>query len=104
MLGAFGAHGLKAVLAANETMEIWRTASFYHLVHAVALLWAAEHYDSQRRTFLCFALGTFIFSGSLYALAVSNVKILGAVTPVGGLILILGWVMLLFARAPQKRS
>jgi uncharacterized membrane protein YgdD (TMEM256/DUF423 family) len=102
ILGAFGAHGLKSILAANEAMEIWRTASFYHLVHAVALLWVAEHYESRRWTFHCFALGILVFSGSLYALAVSNLKILGAVTPVGGLVLILGWSFMLFTRNRSK--
>jgi uncharacterized membrane protein YgdD (TMEM256/DUF423 family) len=87
-LGAFGAHGLQAVLTANGTGELWKTASFYHLIHAVVLLWAAGHKISYR----LFAMGILIFSGSLYLLAVTNLKWLGAVTPVGGLLLIAAWV------------
>ena len=104
ILGAFGAHGLKSILAANEAVEVWRTASFYHLLHAVVLLWAADHYDSRRWTFLSFAIGILIFSGSLYALAVTNIKILGAVTPFGGLVLIIGWGLMLFDSPRNKKS
>jgi len=91
ILGAFGAHGLKAVLAANGSLEIWHTASFYHLLHAVVLLWA----NARRLAFRLFALGILVFSGSLYALALSGLKWLGAITPLGGLLLIAGWLALL---------
>lgn len=91
VLGAFGAHGLKAVLAANQAMEVWHTASFYHLLHAVVLLWA----NTRRLAFRLFALGILVFSGSLYVLAVSGLKWLGATTPLGGLLLIAGWLALL---------
>jgi uncharacterized membrane protein YgdD (TMEM256/DUF423 family) len=91
VLGAFGAHGLKAVLAANQAMEVWHTASFYHLLHAVVLLWA----HARRLAFRLFALGILVFSGSLYVLAVSGLKWLGAITPLGGLLLIAGWLALL---------
>jgi uncharacterized membrane protein YgdD (TMEM256/DUF423 family) len=90
-LGAFGAHGLKAVLAANQTLDVWHTASLYHLLHAVVLLWAT----ARHLAFRLFACGILIFSGSLYLLAVSGLKWLGAITPLGGLLLIAGWLSLL---------
>jgi uncharacterized membrane protein YgdD (TMEM256/DUF423 family) len=91
VLGAFGAHGLKAVLAANQTLEVWHTASLYHLLHAVVLLWAA----ARSLAFRLFACGILVFSGSLYLLAVTGLKWLGAITPLGGLLLIAGWLALL---------
>lgn len=103
-LGAFGAHGLKAILAANESLEIWRTASNYHLLHAVALLCLAGKPSASGIAFKCFAAGLLLFSGSLYALAITNFKILGAVTPVGGLILIAGWLSLLFTGPQSEKS
>jgi uncharacterized membrane protein YgdD (TMEM256/DUF423 family) len=91
ILGAFGAHGLKAVLAAHQTVEVWHTASFYHLLHAVVLLWA----NTRRLAFRLFAAGILVFSGSLYLLAFSGLRWLGAVTPFGGVLLIAGWLALL---------
>ncbi len=93
LLGAFGAHGLKPLLVANHSLEAWHTASLYHLLHAVVLLWAIP----RRTAFRLFAGGVLIFSGSLYLLSVSGVKWLGAVTPLGGLLLIGGWLALLRA-------
>ena len=94
-LGAFGAHGLKAILTANESLEIWRTASTYHLLHAIALLSLASRPSGYGIAFKCFAIGLIVFSGSLYALAITNLKMLGAITPIGGLILIVGWISLI---------
>ena len=90
-LGAFGAHGLKDVLSANGTVAIWQTAVLYQLVHAVASLWAAERRPLVSRIW---AAGVVVFSGSLYALALTNIKWLGAITPVGGLLFLMGWAML----------
>ncbi len=100
-LGAFGAHWLAPVLAANQTLEVWRTASLYHLLHAVALLCLAGKPKAHRRAFRWIALGIVVFSGSLYLLALSNLKPLGAITPLGGLMLLLGWGSL-FLNAPQS--
>jgi uncharacterized membrane protein YgdD (TMEM256/DUF423 family) len=94
-LGAFGAHGLKDVLEQNHTQEIWKTASLYHLVHSAILVLLALSLPKARKSYAAFALGILIFSGSLYLLALTNVRWLGAVTPVGGLALILGWLMLM---------
>ena len=91
-LGAFGAHGLKAVLESNHTLEVWHTASLYHLLHAVALLLLAPAAPAHRLSRILFSSGILIFSGSLYALAVTGVKWLGAITPIGGVALIAGWI------------
>lgn len=90
-LGAFGAHGLKNTLAANGTVAIWGTAVLYHLVHAVAALWASERRPAV--TWI-WSAGVLVFSGSLYVLAVTNIRWLGAVTPVGGVLFLVGWAML----------
>lgn len=100
-LGAFGAHWLAPVLAANQTLEVWRTASLYHLLHAVVLLCLAGNPKAHPRAFRWIALGIVVFSGSLYLLAVSNLKLLGAITPLGGLMLLLGWGSLLLTPKPQ---
>ena len=93
-LGAFGAHSLKPTLELNGTGANWQTAALYHLVHAVVLLVLATRPTVSRWTFIFFAAGITIFSGSLYVLAVTNVKSLGAITPFGGLSLLAGWLSL----------
>lgn len=98
-LGAFGAHGLKNLLEQNQTTEIWKTASLYHLVHAVVLLVLAGWQVVPRWAFRLISLGLVIFSGSLYLLAVTNVKWLGAITPIGGLALLAGWALLACRRS-----
>jgi uncharacterized membrane protein YgdD (TMEM256/DUF423 family) len=97
-LGAFGAHGLKATLDLHGTAAIWQTAALYHLVHSVVLLVLAQRQAPPRVSFLLFVAGVVIFSGSLYLLAVTNVKWLGAITPLGGLSLLGGWLCLAFRR------
>ncbi len=94
-LGAFGAHGLKQTLEQNQTVEAWKTAALYHLVHAVMLFVLAGRKPLLRGPWLCFVIGVFVFSGSLYALAVTHLKWLGAITPLGGLSLMTGWVWLM---------
>lgn len=96
-LGAFGAHGLKERLLNLGTLEIWEKAVLYHLIHAVALLAFAALKLASPFTGWCWLAGTLIFSGSLYILAFTGVKWLGAITPIGGLFLLAGWVLLVFA-------
>ena len=102
-LGAFGAHGLKDILQRNGTMEIWQTAALYHLVHAaVSLMVAGQSPEGKawaHRAWGLFFAGILVFSGSLYALAVSNLRVLGAITPLGGLGLLGGWFALVCRRA-----
>lgn len=96
--GAFGAHALKSRLDAEHT-SIFETAVRYQMYHTVALL-ATAWFKTRRCTMsvtcmgLAFAIGTLIFSGSLYILALSGVPIWGAVTPFGGAGLLIGWLLM----------
>jgi len=96
-LGAFGAHGLKELLAENGTAEIWDKAVFYHFIHSVMLFVLAQRQPLKAGPWWCFFSGIVIFSGSLYVLAVTNIHWLGAITPVGGVSLIAGWIWLSLA-------
>ena len=96
-LGAFGAHGLKELLTQNGTAAIWDKAVFYHFIHAVMLFVLAQRQPLKAGPWWCFFSGIVVFSGSLYLLAVTNVHWLGAITPVGGVSLIAGWIWLALA-------
>jgi uncharacterized membrane protein YgdD (TMEM256/DUF423 family) len=91
-LGAFGAHGLKDLLAHNGTAAIWEKAVFYHFIHAVMLFLLAERKVFPAIVWWCFLAGIIIFSGSLYLLAVTDLKWLGVITPLGGLSFMVGWL------------
>lgn len=101
--GAFGAHGLRAKLTA-DMLAVYETGARYHLIHAVGLLAigvAAHHWPGnlvQAAGWLMVA-GIALFSGSLYALAITGVRGLGAITPLGGLAFISSWVLLAIAAA-----
>lgn len=98
-LGAFGAHGLKAALEAGNQVESWKTAVFYQLVHAVALL-ALPGCPASAATKAgwCWLAGVVCFSGSLYWIALGGpAKTLWPVTPLGGLLLLAGWAVLIAA-------
>ncbi|MBL6750014.1 MAG: DUF423 domain-containing protein [Nevskia sp.] len=99
--GAFGAHVLRARLGA-DALAIYRTAVEYHFYHALALLgvglWALlRPAPALSVAGSCFAAGTLLFSGSLYALALSGERWLGAVTPLGGLLFLAGWASVVLA-------
>jgi uncharacterized membrane protein YgdD (TMEM256/DUF423 family) len=105
-LGAFGAHGLKARLAAladgAQRLAWWETAAHYHLMHALAIglsayLAARAPGAAAHASGFCFAAGIVLFSGSLYAMTLTGVRVLGAVTPIGGLLLLAGWAAVLIA-------
>ena len=101
MIGAFGAHGLKEKLSA-EMLAIYKTGVEYHFYHTLALLavgLVALHFQSKWLTASGWSMfaGIVIFSGSLYALSISGVKVLGAITPIGGLCFIAGWILLALA-------
>lgn len=108
-LGAFGAHALEARVSPDR-LATWETAVFYQLVHALGLLavaWAVERWPGRttRAAGAFFAVGTLLFSGSLYLLVLTETPWLGAVTPLGGLAFLLGWAcLLLSARLPRARS
>lgn len=93
-LSAFGAHGLRSRGLPADRLDIWETAARYHLVHALLLVVLARTAPALRWAPRLLLSGTLIFSGSLYALVLLDVRRLGAVTPVGGLLLILGWIAL----------
>ena len=96
--GAFGAHALARRLP-PDLLTVFETGARYHLIHALALVLVGVtlHLVPQRSIVLsgwAFSAGIVVFSGSLYALALSGVRILGAVTPLGGLALLAGWLLL----------
>ena len=99
--GAFGAHGLKARLT-PELLAVFDTGARYQMVHALALLavaWAISRWPGRAAVASgwCFVAGTLIFSGSLYLLALTGMRGLGAITPVGGVLFLLGWLLLALA-------
>ncbi len=104
--GAFGAHGLKATLTASGQAENWETACRYAMYHALALvavgLLAAIRAPAPAgltAATASFLAGTLIFSGCLAVLALTGIKILGAIVPIGGVLLIVGWALLALAAA-----
>lgn len=96
-LGAFGAHALKGLLQAHDTLEIWNKAVFYHFIHAAALIALGLNVSTNRTACYFLVAGIVIFSGSLYLLALTNARWLGAITPVGGLCFLIGWAWLFLA-------
>ena len=97
-LGAFGAHGLHDVLEKNARLAIWETAVLYHLTHAVVMLVIATLRPLRIAAWWLMLAGIVIFSGTLYVLALTNVKWLGAITPLGGVCLLGGWLALAFGK------
>ena len=103
-LGAFGAHYLKARLEKRAMTEVWKTGVQYHLLHAVAMLTVALHMKAQRdqgkpengkltTATNLWAVGSLLFSGSIYVLALGGPKFpFGPITPVGGVFLMVGWL------------
>ena len=99
--GAFGAHGLEGRLSADD-LDTYETAARYHVYHALALLavaFAAQRFGGGLVTVAgwLFLAGIVLFSGTLYLLALSGVKVLGAVAPLGGACLLAGWGCLALA-------
>jgi uncharacterized membrane protein YgdD (TMEM256/DUF423 family) len=93
-LGAFGAHGLSHVLTQNNTLDVWKTAVLYHFIHTIMLFLLAHRRPVPSGPWFSFFIGILIFSGSLYLLALTNLKWLGAITPLGGLSFLVGWLWL----------
>ncbi len=96
VLGAFAAHGLRGRLT-DELLNVFETGVRYQIYHALALLLVALAFSRWPRGEFavagwCFVLGTVVFSGSLYALSLTGTRWLGAVTPIGGLAFLLGWL------------
>ena len=112
-LGAFGAHALKATLLERGMVQSWETAARYHLFHALALLGVAAWLRASSATdggrlalwaAWCWVVGTVIFSGSLYWIALAGPRWLGPITPFGGIVLMAGWLLVAiaaFVKRPQ---
>ena len=96
-LGAFGAHSLKSTLELRGMVEVWNKAVLYHFIHAIALFVLALYGTANRGAWWLFFAGIFLFSGSLYAMALTNLRWLGAITPLGGLCFLAGWAWLFVA-------
>jgi uncharacterized membrane protein YgdD (TMEM256/DUF423 family) len=111
-LGAFGAHGLRDWLGGladgAQRLGWWQTGAHYHLVHAlalglVALVWPRAGGTALSVAGWAFVAGTLLFSGSLYAMTLTGVRVLGAVTPLGGLGFMVGWAALGWAAYRAQR-
>ena len=96
-LGAFGAHALKAKLEGSGMLDVWNKAVLYHFLHAIVLVALALYSAGNHATYFLLAAGIVLFSGSLYTLALANIRWLGAVTPLGGLCFLAGWAWLVIA-------
>lgn len=110
-LGAFGAHGLQARLAdladGAKRLSWWQTAAHYHLLHALALGLVAlviSKAPQARFAGYGFVVGTLLFSGSLYAMALGGPRWLGAVTPLGGLAFLVGWAVVVWCGISLSRT
>jgi uncharacterized membrane protein YgdD (TMEM256/DUF423 family) len=98
-LGAFGAHSLKSTLELRGMLDVWNKAVLYHFIHAIALLVLALYGTVNRGAWYLLLAGIFLFSGSLYLLALTNLRWLGAITPFGGLCFLAGWAWLIVTPA-----
>jgi uncharacterized membrane protein YgdD (TMEM256/DUF423 family) len=111
ILGAFGAHSLKVRLSPSD-LEVWKTAVDYHFYHTFALLFLSIFSRKNSRIINLsawfFTIGIFLFSGSLYLIStkeilnISQVSVIGPLTPIGGLFFIMGWMSLLIATLKNK--
>lgn len=105
--GAFGAHGLESRVG-PEQLEWWETAARYQQIHSLALLlvgWGSGDWSAWRtRAALAFTAGILVFSGTLYAMALGGPRVLGAITPMGGLCLMAGWGLIAIAAAARKKN
>lgn len=107
-IGAFGAHALRPLLEQHARTETFELAVRYQFYHSFAILFAGVlmfHFPSRHigRAVVCFALGTVIFSGSLYILSLSGLRMLGAITPLGGVLFIAGWLLLLLGINARRK-
>jgi uncharacterized membrane protein YgdD (TMEM256/DUF423 family) len=108
VIGTFGAHSLENILVENNRVETFETALQYHFYHTLALLFISVLFQYKSNSYLkwvvyLFVIGIVIFSGSLYVLALTNITLLGAITPFGGLSFIAGWIVL-FLSAKEKNN
>lgn len=107
-LGAFGAHALKNSVS-PEMIDVWKTAVQYQMFHVLALLSVIllEHREHPARWQIIgwfFVVGCTVFSGSLYLLVISEVKLFGMITPIGGSVLLIGWLLLFFSLIKDSQN
>ena len=105
LFGAFGAHALRETLSAHDSIRTWETAVRYQMWHALALMLLSMISDPQSMPKMagsCFVVGSLLFSGSLFGLALDGPKWLGPLTPLGGLCLMLGWLLLVYSSYKNK--
>ncbi|MGL1889204.1 MAG: DUF423 domain-containing protein [Reichenbachiella sp.] len=107
ILGAFGAHAFKAVLEASNRIEVYNTGVKYLMFHAVVLLVIgfATNIDGKKWGVISgymFIAGTILFSGSLFLICLLDISVIGIITPIGGVLLVIGWVSLLVAIIKEK--
>ena len=105
LFGAFGAHALKETLSAHGSIQTWETAVRYQMWHALALIMLSMIPGPQSIPNMagpCFLVGSLLFSGSLYGLALDGPKWLGPITPLGGLCLMIGWLLLVYSSFKYK--
>jgi len=96
-LGAFGAHAFRSTLEGRGMVDVWNKAVLYQFIHAIALLVLALYGTINRGACLLLLAGIVLFSGSLYLLALTNLRWLGPITPIGGLCFLAGWAWLVIA-------
>lgn len=101
-IGAFGAHGLSDLLIENGREDTFKTAVLYQMFHSIAIIITALLFDNYAikrlvTAFYLFTAGIIVFSGSLYILSVTNIGVFGAITPIGGVLFIVGWFYLLLS-------
>jgi uncharacterized membrane protein YgdD (TMEM256/DUF423 family) len=99
LTGAVGAHALKATLEAHEGTDRWKTAVLYHLLHAVVLFFTTA--ARWKVAWWSWFAGVLIFCGSLYALAVTGIKTFAHTAPLGGLLLMFGWLFMVWRPKPD---
>jgi uncharacterized membrane protein YgdD (TMEM256/DUF423 family) len=102
ILGAFGAHALKAMLLANNQLNNYETAVKYQFIHALGLIMIgilSKEFSSKTMLYsgFCMLAGSIIFSGALYLICFTGIKMFGAIAPIGGTLMIIGWVLLFWS-------
>lgn len=106
LLGAFGAHALRTRIS-TYSLDIYQTGVYYQMIHALGLFaaaWLLQSYRAPQSIYAgyCFTGGIIIFSGSLYLLALTGIKKWGMVTPIGGLLFLIGWLLLAISILKRK--
>lgn len=106
-IGAFGAHGLKPILLANNNLETFKTGVEYFFYNSLGILLISQYAEKNKFTkysILLLVIGNIIFPFSLFILCITDIKILGAITPIGGLTYIIGWLLFGVGILKQKNK